>query len=271
MHPTGRTPQFILRLWGVLCVTYAGRRAQRKQNHRSGWMFDGQTQLYSPLCNMYSSSKSTSLTNKWMIIFTRNGKNVFLQLISFFYGLFVINSILSLFSVGISWDCTILSQKSMQILSHLLVDVSFLALQNFAEFLQKLQFSGPKLQLRRYFICLTRRVEICWLCGHNMLQSAVTSAKTSTHGETDVTNAHLQLNMSTGDNCILGSQRLTQDREKTTKSKTKSVPTRNSASQSSSANKSTTKSSAPHTSSSRSTDKSIHVLHDFKELKDLQQ
>ena len=103
-------------------------------------------------------------------------------------------------------------------------------------------------------LSLTRRVEICWLCGHNMLQSAVTSAKTSTHGETDVTNAHLQLNMSTGDNSILGSQSLTQDREKTTKSKTKSVPTRNSASQSSSANKSTTKSSAPHTSSSRSTD-----------------
>ena len=103
-------------------------------------------------------------------------------------------------------------------------------------------------------LSLTRRVEICWLCGHNMLQSALTSAKTSTHGETDVTNAQLQLNMSTGDNSILGSQRLTQDREKTTKSKTKSVPTRNSASQSSSANKSTTKSSAPHTSSSRSTD-----------------
>ena len=33
-----------------------------------------------------------------------------------------------------------------------------------------------------------------------MLQSAMTSAKTSTHGETDVTNAHLQLNISTGDN-----------------------------------------------------------------------
>ena len=102
-------------------------------------------------------------------------------------------------------------------------------------------------------LSLTRRVEICWLCGHNMLQSALTSAKTSTHGETDVTNAQLQLNMSTGDNSILGSQRLTQDREKTTKSTTKSVPTRNSASQSSSANKSTAKSSAPHTSSSRST------------------
>ena len=98
--------------------------------------------------------KSTSLTNKWMIIFTRNGKNVFLQLMSFFYGLFVINSFLSLFIVGISWDCTILSQKSIQILSHSLVDVYFLALQNFAEFPHKLQFGGPKLQLRRYLICL---------------------------------------------------------------------------------------------------------------------
>jgi len=103
-------------------------------------------------------------------------------------------------------------------------------------------------------LSLTRRVEICWLCGHNMLQSAVTSTKTSTHGETDVTNAHPQLNISTGENSILGPQRLTQDREKTTKSKTKSVATRNSTSQSSSANKSTFKSSVPHTSSSRSTD-----------------
>ena len=184
-----------------------------------------------------------------MIIFTRNGKNVFLQLMSFFYGLFVINSFLSLFIVGISWDCTILSQKSI------LGGPVFFSSAKFCWISSQITVRRTQIAVKKIFnLSLTRRVEICWLCGHNMLQSALTSAKTSTHGKTDVTNAQLQLNMSTGDNSILGSQRLTQDREKTTKSKTKSVTTRNSASQSSSANKSTTKSSAPHTWSSRSTD-----------------
>ena len=73
----------------------------------------------------------------------------------------------SLFRVGIPWDCTILSEKPMRIISRSLADVFTIALRNFPEFLPKWQSDGLDLYIS--FVSSTRVVTIC--CNQQWPQS----------------------------------------------------------------------------------------------------